>query len=369
MNDIKHYRQIDKIRSIEKEIESTGEKKLFDISYWNSGKEYKSGLHKVMQLGNLDNYFDYSYSYSIDPGIIKAITNKHKNVDQCALFYSATSAINTICAVLKQLDMHKICILTPSYFSVYESLCAYCFEIVNCFYSYDGDYHIPVDKLRKIDADVIWITQPVFSTGMYLVNDEICSLSDKCKLLICDASMCPPEKTMTLNLDYDKSFVILSPHKTISINGIKFSYVLCNSKHRQMLEDWGDVISGGLPSSSLLAIFHYLSENYKKCAEYHEHYTTESRKIINSVLNKFNSVKHIGKSSGSYESYSFEKSKYTADIDAIPLEQIFFDSQTTFVPGCVNGFPPVHNLCFRLNHTLNTKDTKAAMLRLVRTNV
>ena len=364
MNEIQHYRQIDIIRLIEKEIESTG-KKLFNISHWNSGEDYKSGLLKILNLGSLSNYFDYSYSYSIDPEIIKAITKMHRDAQQCALFYSATSAINAIGAMLKQLSMHKVCILTPSYFSVYESLHAHGFEIVNCFYSYDGCYHIPVEELRKINADVIWITQPVFSTGIYLLNDEICGLSNECKILVCDASMCQHENIAEIDFDYNKSLVILSPHKTIAINGIKFSYVLCNSMHRHMLEDWGDVVTGGLPASSLLAISHYLSNNFSECVEYHNQYTTKSRKIIDSVLAQHNSIVHIGKSLGTYESYSFKGSNYSADINSIPLKQIFADSQASFVPGCVNEFPPENNLCFRLNHTLDIRKTESAMLRLV----
>lgn len=366
MKDIQHYRKIDKIRSIEKEVEGANGKKLFDISNWNSGEKYKSGLMKVMELGNVSNFFDYSYSYSMNPEIIKSLTNKHDYVEQCAIFHSATSAIASICAVLKQLDINRICIITPSYFSAYESFCAFDFDVISLFYDYyDGYYHIPFDEIKKNNVDAIWITQPVFSTGMYIDNKEICNISNNCKFLICDACMCPVDRISSLDLDYDKSFVILSPHKTISINGIKFSYVLCNTKNRQLLEDWGDVISGGLPASSVLAISHYLSENFKKCEEYHECYTTKSREVIDSLLDNTNVLEHIGKSTGSYESYAFKNSTYASSIDDIPLMKIFSKSKTSFIPGCVNGFPPTNKICFRLNHTLNISETKEALFRLI----
>lgn len=365
LNSIEHYRQIDIIRNIESEIEKDFGVRPFDISHWNSGDNYKKGLLAKFELDKLDNFFDYNYSYSYDSDVLHKILHLHPNAIECALSNSATSAIATICAVISELGMNKVCLLNPSYFSTIECLKMNGASVNTLCYEYDGQYHIPFDKIKELHPDVVWITQPVFSTGTYIPTDELELLAKMNNFLVCDASMCDMCNYPTIKFDFDKGVIFFSPHKVISINGIKFCYILCNKLMRSKIEDWGDIFSGSLPATSTLAINHYLSSNYKSCLDYHNAFICESKSKIKSIIGSNTLIKPCGDSKGSYETFSIMNYSYANSIDYNQLKEIFASTLVSFLPGCVNKFPVENGFCFRLNHTLDTNRTTNAFLKIL----
>ena len=364
-NTIEHYRQIDVIREIELEIEKSLGVKPFDISHWNSGDIYKSGMLSKVALDKLDNFLDYSYSYAYDQEILKKLLKLHPNAAECALSNSATSAIVAICATLHELGMNSVCLLNPSYFSTAECLKINGLSVnfINC--EYDGIYHIPFEKIEKFHPDVVWITQPVFSTGTYLPTDELDYIAKKDFFLVCDASMCDMLNYPITKFDYDKCIVFFSPHKVVSINGVKFCYILCNKTNKTKIEDWGDIFTGNLPASSTLAINHFLSENYKKCLDYHNAFICESKRKIKKLT--YNTpIESCGDSKGSYETFTIKIYPYVDAIDREIIQEIFRSTLVSFVPGCVNKFPKENGFCFRVNHTLDTNRISNAMLKIIK---
>lgn len=365
LNSIEHYRQIDIIRNIETEIEKDVGVKLFDISHWNSGNEYKKGLLAKIELVKLNDFFDYNYSYSFNSEVLHKLLNLHLNASECALSSSATSAIASICATISELGMSKICLLNPSYFSTIECLKLNSLSITTLCYEYDGLYHIPFDKIKKLHPDVVWITQPVFSTGTYIPTDELAMLAKMDYFLVCDASMCDIYNYPTINFDFDKSIIFFSPHKVVSINGIKFCYILCNKLFRSKIEDWGDIFSGSLPATSLLAINHYLSSNYKVCLDYHNAFIRKSKAKIKSTIDSNTIIEPCGNSKGSYETFTITKCLYSNSIDCNLLKDLFASTLVSFLPGCVNKFPVENGFCFRLNHTLDINRTSNAFMKII----
>lgn len=174
----------------------------------------------------------------------------------------------------------------PAYFSVYESFKILNFDVKCINYKYDGKYHIPFDLIEK-DTEIIWITQPVFSTGTYIDDSELQELFAMPQIIICDGSMCDTINNLpNFAINCKKNILLFSPQKTIGLNGIKFCYILCNSIIAQKIEDWGDVVSGGLLSSSVMAIKHYLSKNYTSCLNAHNNYIYKSHSIIDDIILK-----------------------------------------------------------------------------------
>lgn len=365
---IKHYRQIDIIRKAEEDFYNISKIKPFDISHWNSGDEYKSQIMRIAKFPKIDEYLDYMYSYSFNDEIKQRISSIH-NADnaKCALFNNSTSAIATTIMSLKAMNYKSIYLIQPSYFSVYEYLSILGFDIICVNYKYDGGYHIPFELIEK-DVDLVWITQPVFSTGTYIPDEEIITLINEFKFVIIDYSMSNVINYTTPSLiNYNKTICIFSPQKPVSMNGIKFSYVLCNEDIAKRLQDWCDVISGSLSSSCILAIYHFLSSNYVLCSNEHKTFINKSHKEIDKIISgSGNLLTKCGHSvDNTYETLTINSISYREDINYDFLYDFITKTHVSLTPGVINGFDIQNGFCFRINHTLDISKNKIALYKII----
>lgn len=365
---LNHYRQIDIIRNADRSfIENTGIIP-YDISHWNAGNEYKKIIMQLLNLPTITDYMDYKYSYSFNSELKSKILMKHNLPNSEVVFFnSATSAISTICTTLKAMSFRKICLLCPAYFSVYESFKILNFDVKCINYKYDGKYHIPFEMIEK-EAEIIWITQPVFSTGTYIDDSELQKLFNMPQIIICDGSMCNAINSQSNFIaDCNKNIFLYSPQKIIGLNCMKFCYVLCNSIIAKKIEDWGDVVAGGLLSSSMMAIKHYLSPNYVSCLNAHNKYIHKSHSIIDSViLNNNECISKCGQSlNNTYETLTINQFPFTTNVSLDFMYNFICKTHVTLLPGCVNGFDYQNGFCFRINHTLDIMSNYAALNRII----
>lgn len=365
---LEHYKQIDIIRQAERQVETNFKIKPYDISHWNSGEEYKKLLLSALELPPLSNLSDYCYSYSYSNKVKTKILSQHSFINAaCTIFNSATAAIATICCALKEQGMRKVCIINPSYFSVSECFKTFNFDVTCINLEYEETYRIPFKKIKEVDADVVWITQPVFSTGTYLSNSELQELAKKASYLVCDASMCDTINHLSdLRIDCKKAIFLFSPHKVISLNGVKFSYALCSTDMKNALEDWGDIIGGSITSSSALAVDHYLSDNYSKCRELHTSYVERSHTTIDQIIKDNQEIiKKCGESEGTYETLSILKVPFIEQVNLDFMYNLMSNTFVSITPGCANGFDKQNGFCFRVNHTLNINENTLALMHLI----
>jgi len=335
-----------------------------ELSTWNSGKDYKAKMMGILKFDKIHDYFDYIYSYTAEPNIIEGILNKNPQFNNCVLFNSATAAILTICQALKAKGIDEICVLKPCYFSVLECLKTLGLKVDILDYDYDGLFHIPFKRINNIKPQALWITQPVFSTGTSLPSEELKALSNCDYEIICDSAMCISETA--LFADTHNITVIYSPHKILSLNGIKFSYVLGSDAICNLLEDWSESLVGGLTSSSIVAAKHYLSDNYNFCCQANKEFIDYNRKKITELLARYTGIIYrCGRSEGVYETL------YTQAVpfqEKYSYEYLFSLVETTgvcIIPECNDGFKMLNGLSFRINYTLDTNKLIYGLHRLI----
>lgn len=70
-----HLEDIEKIREVEKEVSNNGYK-VFDISHWDSGKDYNKLLLSSLEIQPYYEPFKYIYNYEISPQIHSLVENK-----------------------------------------------------------------------------------------------------------------------------------------------------------------------------------------------------------------------------------------------------------------------------------------------------
>lgn len=365
--------QINIIRKLEHDFYAQHGVRLFDISHWNPGEDYLSGMRKTFEIEFPEDYYNYMYNYTLDLNTKVRIKRKLNINDNycCNIFNSATAAIVALSNVLTELNIKKICVLQPSYFSA-----PICFRKMNInieyvSYYFNESYHIPITQILDNDYDAVWLTQPVLSTGLFLQSKEINILAESGILVLLDECMCNLSDIVILQKgfthNYKNVFQIISPHKAISINSVKFCCLICSPEYYKIVNYSADVFTGGLLISTNAAIQHFLSDNFEICLKFHEQFTKSNKLACDNWNEEYGGIyKSSDASKGTYEIYRVPSIPFSTKINYDFMYKIMRQSFVTFIPGCINNFNEEHGFCFRINHTLNINDLIGALGRLAK---
>ena len=347
---------MDNIFDIEKRISIQCNNQITNLSFWNPSKEYVNMIQRILPVQKLTNLFEYVYTYNIDKEtrgkVIEKIIDRHENSQMCMLLPNSTLSILNIINYLKLHGYKRLWIFQPSYFSVEEACSIFKIPVTKVPLSYtNGKYEISFN-LSKIKLDeAIWITSPIYSTNCYpdkkMIN-TINNLTASNHLVIIDESLNINGYETIRQLNLNKYlFGIYSPHKSLFINGLKFSAIICNKENDDFLEQWIDVLGGALPTSSINAVEHFLSENYDLCKSEALKWFDENKRIIIKVLRQYPFAKiDTLDSIGPY---------LTVNVNALSLnsleliEELIKESFVSIIPGFLNGN---RESSFRINLSL-----------------
>lgn len=363
MSTIKDIFLIDKIFSAEENFKKSNNMSIKNLSHWNSSDAFKKHMSQHLLLPKASLPWDYSYTYSIaECEKIAVLLNlgvpiECMNSTMCLFLQSSTIAIINMINFLVQHKKKKLCILQPSYFSV-----------ISCCKMFSLDYGIeyidfvqqtptiPINNILLNGYDCVWITSPIYSTSCYFNETQIEEIN-KLKMLgitiIFDESLALQGKEMVRDFPVGNNvFAIYSPHKAISINGLKFSVIVCSNEYEDFFDQWVDIFSGPLLCSNKDAISHYTSSNYsQKCLPAYVSYITETKNVISDIVRKYPSIFLLENTYGHYLSV-FTNLKITNDEDIYKLIcNIIKECCVSFLPGSINGFDDRKGLSFRINLT------------------
>lgn len=242
----------------EKYFHSYGEGTLpFNISFWDPSEKIKQQYLKLMEFQNITEIINYNYSYQVDDDIRKLTLKKLGiNPDLKTLLFTPSGTISILVLIewIKAKKYDKIAVLCPSYFSIVKNLSKdnIPFDIIYFKRSMNG-YHVPFKNLNQYK--VIWITNPVYSTSVHLNTDDICRLKrllDNGIVIVADESLASNGKELSRKLgNHFNFFGIYSPHKTISVNGFKFSLITFHENYDDDFDKLTDLIFGSLTSSNI----------------------------------------------------------------------------------------------------------------------
>ncbi|MCH5337406.1 MAG: hypothetical protein J1E03_01365 [Acetatifactor sp.] len=370
---IPHLEEIKKIRKLEQQIFQETQIPIYDVSNWNPGKEYKKLIYQAYNSNHNSNYLDYHYSYEYNENIkVKVMSQLLKispNIYNCVFIHSATAAICCIADYLKKHSFSKICVLEPAYFSVYSCLKSFGLNVYteSVILDSEGQCLFPYEEVTRENYDAIWITSPIYSTGLYYSQTQINYLKElveKDIMLIIDESAATPANYLTQYL-YSPNNIIsfFSPHKYLSINSIKFAIIVCSKQTAYYFEDWIDVFIGSLPESACVAIEHYLSPNYMICYEIHEKYIDKNMSVIQELMEVFPDNFYRGAKSN-YLTIQNKSLPYISTLKESEMSKLMQIAHVSFIPGFINGFAKPWGFCYRVNLTLDTDKLKNHLGRL-----
>lgn len=365
--------EIDSLLNYEKQVSTTKEINIANISYWNASSEYQDYMLKHIKLDYIANIFDYKYTYDIPLDIrnriVEELTGYSDREIMCLLTSSSTCSIVNMINFLKLNGFKKLCILTPAYFSVEQSCKIFNLKFEKKALIFrNGEYYIPVEYILKNHFDTVWLTSPVYSTGKVYDETQIHAIQELINhriLVLADETLAMHGQELARKLPISKYFYsIYSPHKSLFINSIKFSAILCPKYNDDFLEQWIDVLGGALLHSNITAIRHFLSPNYQVCLQNSMVWYRKSMDSIDTILKQFPGTFCDMADIGAYKTIYFKSNTHNPD-KLETIKNLIDTKYVSYIPGLYNGFEDHTFHCFRVNLTFNSEEIKNILYRIL----
>ena len=373
---IERLSDIERINELEDIFQKATGIDPFNVSSWTVSEKFKKKFLECFRPPTVGNAVDYVYTYSFTEELRKYALIKfgvrEEDIDGAMLLVLPNNTISIVntANLLKLYGYQKVCIVNPTYFSVSQTLRTMDIPFGTVSMErHDGEYSLPLDQIRSGDCDVVWITSPIFSTGVYLDTAEIEKIKTLLKqgyFVVADESFALNGQELVRKIGIHRNFLsICSPHKSISCNGIKFSGIITSEEYEDVLEQWVDVLCGNLPLSSHIALYHFLSSNYDECCEVFLTEMETARRAIQPLLEGMHHTTDWT-SAGSLLTLYFENVSFTYTKKNAFFLNLMENTYSSILPGWLNGFGPETNLCFRVNLALDSVSLRQSLSRIVR---
>lgn len=371
---IERLSDIERINALEKDFQRATGIEPFNVSSWNVSENFKEKFLQRFRPPTAGNAVDYVYTYSFTKEQRSQALNKLgvKDVNNAMLLIlpNNTIAIVNVVNLIKLCRCQRVCIINPAYFSVSQTLQS--MGLSPCTVSMSrrkGKYSLPLNHILSENYDAVWITSPIFSTGVYLDTDEIDKIRtmlDHGLFIIADESFALHGNELVREIGIHRNFIsICSPHKSISCNGVKFSGIIASAEYEDSLEQWVDVLCGNLPLSAQIAFNHFLSDNYDECQELFLTEIEATRRTIQPIL-EGNHHTTDRTATGSLLSMYFDNVPFEYTETNVFFQSLMKNTYSSILPGWLNGFGPESNLCFRVNLALDKVSLRQSLIRIVR---
>lgn len=354
-NNVKELSQLWELENIyEEHLKQKGFKASF-ISHWDPNASYRHKIAEKVVFPDKLPFIGYNYSKRITKkfDLLKTI-GIEEDLD-VTLSPNGTISLNIVFNFLKNQNITKIISLTPSYYVINNLAKINDIPIYNISWiktNNMNNYELPTLLNNKIDENaVIYIINPIYSTGSYLENhlNEFTTILEKNPWIILDESLSLRNKSiMKYFVGYPKIISIHSPHKTICVNAYKFSFIVHNKKYNYNFEQLTDVIYGGLSRENISAMEHYLSDNFEEVENYIIDETEKNKNIILGCLDSCSEC-FDKNTNGHFISLYYPHLNAEIGKNMILLKDMVFHSGTSFIPNIRNNVDENNSFSYRVN--------------------
>lgn len=365
------------IEQLEKWVETKKKQSLeefVNLSNWNPSLEFMNKLAIDIPYTFVGNPVSYIFSSDYDNITrINILSKWGYNSEKGITFFNtgSESILNSI-YLLSYLKYKRVYLLCPTYFSIIPICDSIGIECKKIFLNRKDDrYYLPDNFDKLIEKDCcIWITNPVYCTGNLYSEEDIILLKQiaiKNRLFIVnDESLCLRQYSISKYFEsYEKIITIITPHKALCTNTLKFSAIIHSSIYDSIVDKWADTLEGCLGIGAAIAIKHFLSSEYDLYEQSFIKAIEENRENLIPLLNKYHLVYDS-------KSVSYLLSLYFADIsynfydDMIKIQNLINKTNAYFISGSKNSFPLSTGFSFRINLCSIDKRYLYALERTIR---
>lgn len=371
---IERLSDIERINALEADFQRTTGVEPFNVSSWTVSENFKAKFLQCFRPPAIGNAVDYVYTYSFTEELRHHALNKLGVEDtsnaMLLILPNNTIAIVNAINLIKLCGCKRVCIVNPAYFSVSQTLQSMGLSFHTAsMVRHEGRYVLPFEQILSEGYDAVWITSPVYSTGVYLDTSEISKIRlilDHGLFIVADESFALHGNELIREIGVHRNFLsICSPHKSISCNGIKFSGIIASAEYEDFLEQWVDVLCGNLPLSTQVALNHFLSDNYDECQKLFLAEMEATRQTFQPIL-EGNHHTTDRTATGSLLSVYFDNIPFEYTKTNVFFQNLMKNTYSSILPGWLNGFGPESNLCFRVNLALDGIPLRQSLIRIIR---
>jgi aspartate/methionine/tyrosine aminotransferase len=361
LSEIHELEGLNYLEDLAEEYENKSGSAPFNLSHWDPSKHTINALLKYLRLPPPPLAVPYIYSYytGVQEQIIQRLGFSAATRD-CLLVHSGTSAMVLAVRWLKALGLHRVVILCPAYFPVF-----YASEIMDLSYERlymhrdQGKWHLPREEIvarvhESPSKTAVWITNPVYCTGVYLSEadrDYLHSLLDTGVAIVADECLAKTGYELGRLLGRSERFLgLYSPHKTVCLNAVKFAAMIFDTKYEGFFDSWVDVLTGGLGASNYSALIHFLDDNFSHFQSAFFEHTDKVRKNVLGMINSWGELIEGDEDTlGHFITCYAPKIHGDKGNDKQFLRQLISNTGAIVIPGIRNHFDPDMGFNFRIN--------------------
>lgn len=352
---IPELEDLERIEQIERRHKREHGSELINLSHWNPSSDFKGRLEPILKVPRSTKFIDYEYTYYLEDRH-EVLTRMGYNDRDVECLFTPSGTISVVCAVnwLKLKKVRNVAILAPFYFTMAHICRQFEIPVLPGFLRRrDGEYTLPQDVLDPSRTSALWITNPAYSTSVHMVDKEIARLRQYMNgggIIVLDESLAITADALGPKLGDHTNFLgIHSPHKSVSINSLKFSALVFSRRELDSFEQWSDVFSGGLPASSVVAIRHFCSANFQQYEAEFLRQTGRVFKKVTKILSEHHGADLDKRVRGNFITCYYPDIKYEAGRDETFMDWITRASGATFIPSSRNHTDPAWGFGFRIN--------------------
>lgn len=348
---------IEEVENLVSELEHKHFQHMINLSDWNPSSKFLTTLAISIPYTFHMNPVSYIFSSDVDESTKHHILKKwdYSTEKEILFFNSGSESILNVLYFLSHQGCKKIYLLCPTYFSI-EPICnSLSIECVKIFLRKDsGRYFLPQNFENSIENhECLWITNPIYCTGtLYSACDlqRIYKISvDKELYLVNDESLSLRKHALSQIFESLECYInIVTPHKALCTNGLKFSSVIISKRFNATMDKWVDILEGCLGVGAKVAIKHFLSPQYDIYESSFCRSVEENRGKITKVLNKY-LVEYDVYSKSYLLSVYFNNLPYNYFDEISQMKQLLYATDAYVITGSKNSFPPQQGLSFRIN--------------------
>lgn len=218
----------------------------------------------------------------------------------------------------------------------------------------NNQYFLPENFEKLIDNhECLWITNPIYCTGILYVNadlERIKQIAESKKLyLVNDESLSLGQYALSRTFESLERYInIVTPHKALCTNGLKFSSVIMSKQFYAAMDRWIDILEGCVGVGADVAIKHFLSSQYDVYERSFCKSIEENRQKVSAILHKYPVDFDIHSKSYLLSVY-FNNLPYHYLDEIYQMERLIYRTDSYVIPGSKNSFPPRQGFSFRVN--------------------